>query len=81
MIESTFPKESIFYEISKNEEGVEFPDMEADEFAQVAKSFFASLKQTGKNEDVIVSMMSKSELFAPRWEETKTILRIEEIDG
>lgn len=81
LIESTFPKESIFYEISKNEEGVEFPDMEADEFAQVAKSFFASLKQTGKNEDVIVSMMSKSELFAPRWEETKTILRIEEIDG
>lgn len=81
LVESTFPKESIFYEISKNEEGVEFPDMAADEFAQAAKSFFASLKQTGKNEDVIVSMMSKSEPFASRWEKTKTIMGIKETDG
>ncbi len=81
LIESTFPKESIFYEINKNEEGVEFPGMGSDEFAHAARSFFAALKQTGKNEEVIISMMSKSEPFASRWEETKAILGIEEIDG
>lgn len=81
LIESTFPKDSIFYEISRNEEGVEFPSMEDDEFAIAARSFFAALKQTGKEEEIVISMMAKSEPFASRWEETKKVLGIEEDDG
>lgn len=78
LIEGTFPKEALFYDFANNEEAVSLPAIQDDEFASIAKTFFGSLRQTGKDERVILSIMKNAEPFASRWDETLRALGIEE---
>lgn len=78
LIESTFPTESLFYELSNNEESVCFEDMKDDDFSNAVLTFFGALKQMGKEEDDVLSIMKSVDLFATRWNETLNILGIEE---
>lgn len=78
LIEATFPTESLFYELSNNEESVCFENMNDDDFANTVLTFFAALKQAGKDENDILSIMRSSDLFAARWKEMLAILGIEE---
>lgn len=78
LVESSFPTESLFYELSNNEGSVCFEEMEDDDFCNAALTFFGSLKQMGKDEDDILSTMRSVDLFATRWNEVLAILGIEE---
>ena len=78
LIESTFPTESLFYELSNNEESVRFEEMGDEEFANSVLAFFGALKQMGKEEDDILSVMRSIDLFAARWDKALSILGIEE---
>lgn len=78
LIESTFPKDSLFYEISSNEEGVEFPAISDDDLRQTAITFFSTIKQLGNSEEKAIAMMKYSEPFASEWDRTKRLLDIEE---
>ena len=52
--------------------------MEDDDFSNAALTFFGSLKQMGKDEDDILSIMRSVDLFVRRWNEVLAILGIEE---
>ena len=78
LVESSFPTESLFYELSNNEGSVCFEEMEDDDFCNAVHTFFGSLKQMGKDEDDILSTMRSVDLFATRWNEVLAILGIEE---
>lgn len=78
LIEATFPTESLFYELSNNEGSVSFEPMNDDDFSNAVISFFGAMKQMGKDEDDILSIMRSVDLFAGRWNEALTSLGIEE---
>lgn len=78
LVESSFPAESLFYDFANNEESVAFASIEDDEFRRAAVTFFSSLKQVGRNEEVILSIMKSAEPFQSRWEDTLAALGIEE---
>ena len=78
LIESTFPTASLFYNFASNEENVSFAALEDNSFISVARTFFASLKQAGRDEDTILSIMRNAEPFHSRWQDTLNALGIEE---
>lgn len=79
LIESTFPTESLFYELSNDEQAVQFESMGDDDFANAAKVFFAKLSQDGKSDDDVLSIMRANDLFCAQWDKTLKALDIEEI--
>ncbi|QOY60629.1 ATP-binding protein [Thermophilibacter immobilis] len=70
VIESAFPREALFYDLSVNEESVAFKSIGDDELAEAARTFFGSLKQQGHDEDVILSIMKSADPFRNRWADT-----------
>ena len=78
LIESSFPTESLFYDFANNEESVTFAVLEDAELANAARTFFMSLKQAGREEEAILSIMQSAEPFQSRWPETLRALGIEE---
>ena len=48
------------------------------EFSNSVLTFFGALKQMGKEDDDILSVMKSVDLFATKWDETLVILGIEE---
>ena len=78
LVESTFPREAIFYDMNKDENKVEFAPMDDDAFARSARTFFASFKQQGFEDETILSIMKDCEPFASRWDETLDAFGIEE---
>lgn len=67
-----------FYNFASNEENVSFAALEDNSFISVARTFFASLKQNGRDEDTILSIMRNAEPFHSRWQDTLNALGIEE---
>lgn len=78
LIESSFPKESLFYDFANNDEAVSFAPMSDEEFGDVARTFFAQLKQGGMDDEPILHIMHNSEPFQSRWSEALRALGIEE---
>lgn len=78
LVEATFPTESIFYDFANNEENVAFSSISDEVFATSARTFFSALKQQGKDDEVILSIMRSAEPFISRWDETLSALGIEE---
>lgn len=78
LIESSFPTESLFYDFADNEEKVSLAELGDDEFASVTHDFFSSLKQSGQDEEIILSIMHSAEPFQSRWDDVLTVLGIEE---
>ncbi len=78
-IESSFPTESLFYELSNNEEAVQFETMSDDDYVKTAKTFFAALKQTGKTDDEALGIMRATDIFSKDWDKTLKALGIEEL--
>lgn len=78
LLESSFPTESLFYDFADNEAKVTFAGLEDDEFASVARDFFSSLKQSGQDEETILSIMRSAEPFQSRWENALDALGIKE---
>lgn len=77
LIESGFPKDALFYELSKNPEDVETPKMETSDVLDVAKRFYVALKANGQDDEHILDVMSSMEMFDERWEEISSALGIE----
>ena len=78
LVEATFPTESIFYDFANNEENVAFASISDEAFATSVQAFFSALKQQGKDDEVILSIMRSAEPFMSRWDETLNALGIEE---
>lgn len=78
LIESTFPKEAMFYDFANNEESVKLENITDDAFEESCRIFFSRVKQQGASEEVVFSIMKNSELFSDRWDDTLKALGIEE---
>lgn len=78
LVESTFPKEALYYDFANNEEGVVFEPMEKEGLDSIAKTFFSTLKQRGLDENAIISAMRDTEPFSSHWTATLVALGIEE---
>ena len=78
-IEAQLPVESLFYDFAKGSETpVVLAQYEGEEFANLARNFFAFLKQTGESEEHVLSIMRQSEPFKSEWGATLSSLEIEE---
>lgn len=78
LIESTFPKESLYYDLSNDAESVMFANMNEEALRDNATTFFAALKMTGKDDDTILNIMGNMDLFASNWKEVQAALDISE---
>lgn len=78
LVESTFPKESLFYEFAQDEQKVRFQAMSDDDFALTCRTFFSSLKSAGVDEQRIVDIMRGAEPFASNWQSALDALGIKE---
>ena len=78
LIESSFPTESLFYDFANSEENVALPALQDEAFDDAAKTFFSSLKQAGRDDETILSIMHYAEPFQSRWQETLGALGIKE---
>ena len=78
LIESSLPTESLFYDFANNEDKVTLPTLQDDAFNNAAKTFFSSLKQSGQNDETILSIMRSAEPFQSQWQETLDALGIQE---
>lgn len=78
LIESGFPKDALFYELSKNPEEVDTPTMDTNDLLSVARRFYAALKASGQDDEHILDVMSSMEMFDAHWNEIAGALGIEE---
>lgn len=78
LIESSFPKDALFYDLGKDEDSVGFPSLTEDQIKELALIFFNELKSSGKEEDVIISIMKNNEAFSSNWNATIQALGITE---
>lgn len=74
LIESTFPTASLFYDFANDEDNVSFAPLGDDSFRDAVHTFFAALKQTGRDDETIISIMQSAEPFQSRWTETLKLL-------
>lgn len=78
VIESAFPTEALFYEISKNPEGIETPPLEDGDIKDISNQIFAVLKAEGCDDEEVLAKMKSMSIFVDRWTEVKKALGIEE---
>lgn len=78
LIESSFPTESLFYDLENNAEDVAFEPIADEKFYAVAKAFFSQLKQQGLPDENVLSIMKSAEPFASNWNKTLGTLGIKE---
>ena len=78
LIESSFPTERLFYDFSNNEEGVAFAAIDDDNFNEIARTFFASLRTGSQSDESILNIMRYAEPFMSRWDDTLAALGLEE---
>lgn len=78
LVESTFPTASLFYDFANNEDNVSFAPLEDDSFKRAVRTFFATLRQTGQDDETIMSIMQSAEPFQSRWTETLKVLGFRE---
>lgn len=78
LVESSFPTERLFYDFSNNEQSVAFATIEDDSFAEIVRTFFASLKTGSQSDEAILNIMRYAEPFMSRWDDTLAALGIEE---
>ena len=78
LIESGFPKDAMFYELSKNPEDVDTPTMATSDVLDVASRFYVALKASGQDDEHILDVMSSIEMFDEHWSEISNTLGIEE---
>lgn len=80
LIEASFPKESLYYDLSNDAESVEFANMSEEAFDGNVRSFFAALKQAGKNDETILGIMENVDVFANNWNAVLKALEVCEDD-
>lgn len=78
LIESTFPTEALFFDLSNDEDSVSCSPIEDEQFQEAALTFFATLKASGLREEAILGIMRYSEPFMSKWDDTLIALGIEE---
>lgn len=78
LIEASFPKESLYYDLSNNAEKVEFPKMNEETLKNSVISFFSSLSQIGKPDETILKIMENIEIFSNNWDMVLGALGISE---
>lgn len=76
-IGSMLPMEALVYDISNNSDNTSTEKMCSEDFADTVRTFFARMRQTSDDEEVL-DIMHAVEPFKSRWSETVTALGIEE---
>ena len=77
-IESGFPLDALFVDLSNMPESVKPPKIDKESFRQITKDFFGFLKAAGADEQTILDQMKLTPMFFERWEEVLLVLNIEE---
>ena len=78
LIESSFPIDSVFYELSEKPESVFPPRLENTDINLLARTYFTALKTQQLDEDDIIDAMRHTKIFEDNWETVKNALEIEE---
>lgn len=78
LIEASFPIESLFYEVSNKEDSVSAATIPDEPLRIAASSFFAVLKQEGKDDDAILATMRSVEPFSSMWDSVLRVMGITE---
>ena len=78
LIESGFPTESLYYELSNNPESVTTPPIEESDLAEISNSFFGMMKSQGNEDEKILNIMRSLDIFEGRWGSVLEALGIEE---
>ena len=78
LLESTFPAEALFFDLTNDEESVTSSHIEDEKFQEAARTFFGALKASGLRDEAILGIMRCSEPFMSRWDDTLAALGIEE---
>lgn len=78
LIEASFPIESLFYEVSNKEDSVSAATIPDEPLRIAASSFFAALKQEGKEDDTILATMRNIEPFSSMWDSVLRVMGITE---
>ena len=78
VIESGFPLDSLFVELTNNPETVATPVIDDISFTEIVREFFAYLKGQGIEEQTIIHQMRSTPVFSNSWEKVLRILGIKE---
>ena len=78
LIESGFPTESLYYELSNNPESVTTPSINESDLAEIANSFFGMMKSQGNDDEKILNIMRSLDIFEGKWSSVLEALGIEE---
>lgn len=78
VIESGFPLDSLFVELTNSPEAVATPVISDISFAETVRDFFAYLKGQGVEEQTIIDQMRSTPIFSNRWDEVLKVLDIKE---
>ena len=78
VIESGFPLDSLFVELTNNPETVATPVINNISFAAIVRDFFAHLKGQGIEEQTIIDQMRSTPIFSNSWDKVLRILGIKE---
>lgn len=78
VIESGFPLDSLFVELTNNPETVATPVINDISYAEIVREFFAYLKGQGIEEQTIIDQMRSTPIFSNSWDKVLRILAINE---
>ena len=78
VIESGFPLDSLFVELTNNPETVAAPVINDISYAEIVREFFAYLKGQGIEEQTIIDQMRSTPIFSNNWNKVLRILAINE---
>lgn len=78
VIESGFPLDSLFVELTNNPETVVTPVIDEISFAAIVRDFFTHLKGQGIEEQTIIDQMRSTPIFSNSWDKVLRILGIKE---
>ena len=74
LIITTLPIDALFADISATPENVLAPALDTESFAEIVKSTYLTLRQSGNPSSEIELMMSSAEPFRSRWSDAKEVI-------
>lgn len=78
LIESGFPTESLYYDLSNSAEHVTTPTINESDLAEIANNFFEMMKSQGNEDEKIINIMRSLDIFEREWGLVLQTLGIEE---
>lgn len=78
LIESGFPTESLYYDLSNSPESVATPTISESDLTEIAVNFFGMMKSQGNEDEKILNIMRTLDVFEEKWSSVLDALGIKE---